>query len=112
MIKVQIVLQGEMLHSCKACGHAKFASFGKDIVCAAVTMLLRTTIDTLSKNDLFNLQIESSCRGKLFFSVGTKYASKEAQIILKYTADFLQNGLKKLSMEYPKCVSLEILAEA
>jgi len=111
VINVQIVLKEGMLHKCSATGHAGFAKKGKDIVCASVTILLRTSIETFAKNDLLELQTKSFGRGDLFFCVWTKDASKEAQIILKYMADFLQNGFQRLCTEYPKCVSLDILAE-
>ncbi|MDE5614650.1 MAG: ribosomal-processing cysteine protease Prp, partial [Treponemataceae bacterium] len=37
--------------SCEAAGHAGFAAKGSDIVCAAVTILLRTAADVLSGMD-------------------------------------------------------------
>lgn len=112
MIQVQLGLKQGVLHKCSVSGHAGFAKRGKDIVCAAVTVLFRTTIESLTKSGLFNIQTESFGRGSLSFCVQTKDASIEALTILKYTAEFLQIGLKRLCMEYPKCVSLDILAEA
>ena len=52
MIEVLLVCGKDgAFKSCNASGHAGFAAKGKDIVCAAVTELLRTAVQVLQKTE-------------------------------------------------------------
>ena len=45
---------------CKALGHAGFAESGKDIVCSAVTVLMRTAIQVLSDTSGIEFDTDTS----------------------------------------------------
>jgi uncharacterized protein YsxB (DUF464 family) len=94
---------------CRARGHAGFKARGEDIVCAAVTILLRTTAQTLDGTQgltVTPLELEA---GLLSFSAecaGGADACKSELLKerLTYAGDFLATGLASLAQEYPEHV--------
>ena len=103
--------------SCSASGHAEFAVKGCDIVCAAVTILMRTTMNVLSENNLL-AEKNANQRGKLFFrakananKVTNGFEKNCETNILQFAKIFLVNGITSLAKEFPKNVSLEIVSE-
>ena len=54
--------------SCKALGHSGFAKSGEDIVCSAVTILMRTALQVLSQTSGIDFETDTSLRGNLSFS--------------------------------------------
>ncbi len=94
-----------VLINCKANGHAGFSKKGSDIVCSAVTVLLRTAMQVLSQCEGVALNADTSSRGNLAFSVEITKDSQETEVCLKTTAAFLREGFKSLSKEYPENVS-------
>jgi uncharacterized protein len=92
--------------SCKADGHAEYAAAGQDIVCSAVTILLRTVMQVLSGMSGIELAAEAPERGCLKFSVQVKEADLETDVRLICAGDFIEEGIGSLSGEYPKCVEL------
>jgi uncharacterized protein len=97
-----------VLWSCRAEGHAEFAAAGSDIVCSAVTVLLRTTMQTLADSADILLEADTSVRGTLFFSVRARKPSLETDMRLAYAGDFLEHGIASLAEEYPDNVELRI----
>ncbi len=98
-----------VLKKCKANGHADFSKKGTDIVCSAVTILLRTAMQLLSHMENVNLTADASSRGKICFSVEqeeVKTESPEMEIRLQCIADFLKNGIASIQKEYPDNVRL------
>ncbi len=91
--------------SCEAKGHSGFAPEGSDIVCAAVSVLLRTTAQVLLEFLGEAVEIDSSVRGRLSFSVDKKIDGETCRLV--YAADFLRNGIKTLQLEYPGHVFLQ-----
>lgn len=91
--------------SCEATGHAGFAARGSDIVCAAVTILLRTAMDVLLGTDGVSVRADAGERGALSFAVERAAASKTERLVC--TADFLERGLRSLQAEYPQFVRLQ-----
>ena len=91
------------LASCRAQGHAYFAEKGGDIVCSAVTVLLRTTMQALSETEGVFVRADASERGSLDFDV-----SAESAPALVYAGRFLEAGLASLVREYPRNVELKI----
>ena len=65
MIKVQINKKNNIIESIKCHGHAKYADYGKDIVCASFSTMIITTIngileidnDAISYTDTNDLEI-------------------------------------------------------
>jgi len=92
------------LFSCSAEGHSGFAPKGFDIVCAAVSVLMRTTLQVLVDSYGEIIKSEITTRGKLAFRVDGVAGQNCDRLI--YAADFLRTGLKSLEKEYPKYISL------
>lgn len=94
------------LIQCKANGHAGFSKKGSDIVCSAVTILLRTAMQLLSQNENVALKADTLLRGNLAFRVEVKKECPETELLLKCTADFIRCGIGSLTEEYPENVQL------
>ena len=99
------------LASCRAQGHARFAEKGNDIVCSAVTVLLRTTMQVLSETEGILVRADASERGSLDFDVSAESAPAESRAALVYAGRFLEAGLASLVREYPSNVELKIQTE-
>lgn len=95
-----------VLLSCKAEGHAGYAKRGSDIVCSAVTVLLKTTLQIISELLGVKLEADASERGKLSFKILSFDSDSERE--LKYAGDFLVTGLSSISEEYPENLELVI----
>ncbi|TYT79653.1 ribosomal-processing cysteine protease Prp [Treponema phagedenis] len=89
--------------SVTASGHAETAPRGFDIVCAAVSVLLRTAVIGLSE---VNPQVNTAERGFLTCTVPS-YA-EDSLARLQFTAEFLANGMKTLVKEYPEAVDFRV----
>lgn len=100
MIHVLLELDSEgKLLSFEASGHAQCGTKGHDIVCAAVSALLRTTVQALHA---VQADIHAEQRGSLSFRV---LRDDEAQHgIRRYAAEFLWLGIDCLQHEYPQAV--------
>ena len=109
MISVQLARAKDgSLASCRALGHARFAERGSDIVCSAVTVLLRTTMQALSETEGVFVRLDAPDRGALDFDVSAESAPAESRAALVYAGRFLEAGLASLVREYPRNVELKI----
>ena len=100
MIQVLLELDERgCLLSFEASGHASCGPKGHDIVCAAVTVLLRTTVQAL---DSVRFETAAERRGFLTFRV-MGYDEEQTER-LRYAADFLWLGIASLQEEYPQAV--------
>ena len=95
-----------VIKKCEANGHAHFSRKGTDIVCSAVTILLRTAMETFSRIENVALSADVSSRGTISFLVEPKDGNPVLESQLKGISDFLRNGLKSLSAEFPENVTL------
>jgi uncharacterized protein YsxB (DUF464 family) len=95
-----------MLRSCTAEGHAGFAEKGHDIVCAALSCLLRTVLAQLEKSKTLVVKMQIQDRGMLAFSV--EEFDKNDEFLLKYASDFLKTGISQLVEEFPEHISLRV----
>ena len=95
------------LVSCSACGHAGYALCGSDIVCSALTVLVRTTMQALSVIDGIELKTNSIERGSLSFTVRSCLLNEHAEACLEYAGLFLEQGLDSLKKEFPAYIDLE-----
>lgn len=110
MIAVCVVIGVEgNLVSASAEGHAKKGSNGSDIVCAAVTVLLRTTLATIASRTSLVVDAKTAGHGTLAFRV-TAW-QKEDVPFLHYAAAFLLEGITSLQREYPEAVSMRVETE-
>jgi uncharacterized protein YsxB (DUF464 family) len=91
-------------YSCAAAGHADCGESGKDLVCAAVSMLLRTTASALTETKGLVVKTEAPEKGAFAFSAehsgkGSNAATADAQLLFVYT--LLRSGFRALEKEYP-----------
>jgi uncharacterized protein YsxB (DUF464 family) len=115
MIQVDAVLDTDgVLRSCKASGHAGagrigflgFQKKGTDIVCAAVTILMRTALDVLSGRK--GITIHSDAPKPGFLCLELDY-SAEGKDFLYAIGVFLIDGLRSVAQEYPRNCNLKII---
>ena len=96
-----------MLLSCRAEGHAGYAGRGFDIVCSAVTVLIRTTMEVVSGLPGIRLDSDISRRGNLSFTVNADQLDDIILAKLVLAGDFLETGLGSVSREYPEYLELK-----
>lgn len=97
------------LKSLKAFGHASFAEKGKDIVCAAESIILGTSVEMLQNTKELVFNADTSTRGFLEFRVEKSAASAVER--LKCIGDFIRFAFIKLSAEYPDNVRFQEIIE-
>ncbi len=101
MITVMLEVDGEgSLSLCKVSGHAECGPKGYDIVCAAVSILLRTTALVLEN---MNITVDTVKRGE--FSLKILHSNPAESGRLQYAADFLRMGFISLEKEYPHAIT-------
>ena len=106
MIEIEAVIDSDgVLRACKASGHAKAGKTGTDIVCAAVSVLMRTACCILSgrKGIVFNGGAPE--KGQLWLEVEYDAEGKD---FLFAAGIFLIEGLKSIALEFPKNCALTI----
>lgn len=85
-------------------GHADFATSGKDIVCAAVSVLLQTTIKGLKEYVKIKLDVTKK---KGYLRVKIKEINQESiQLLSDAILETLVLGLKAIKKEYGKYIEL------
>jgi uncharacterized protein YsxB (DUF464 family) len=106
LIEIEAVLdENDVLRSCKASGHAGAARTGNDIVCAAVSVLLRTAVRALSGRKGITLRCDAPETG--FLSMEADCA-EEGKDFLFAAGVFLIEGIASVAEEYPKHCTLTI----
>jgi uncharacterized protein YsxB (DUF464 family) len=99
VISVEAVLDGRgVLRSCEVSGHAGAGAAGADIVCAAVSSLVRTAVHLLSRKDGVTIKAAAEKRGELRFEAGYTEAGAAS---LAAAGEFLLEGLGLIEKEYP-----------
>lgn len=96
------------LASCEVTGHSGFALRGADIVCAAVSTVVRTTVAVLQTADSPEALVtcDSSGHGQLAFRA-TEMSSEYTERMV-FAADYLQKGLEIIAAEYPEYLKLRV----
>ena len=85
-------------------GHSGYGPKGTDIVCSALTVLLRTVMEVLENTEGLDLETEFPSPGILAFQVkGFQVGNLEK---LRFSAEILSRGLKDLQEEFPENVQL------
>lgn len=106
MIAVVIVLDEEgILKSCHVAGHAGFGAKGEDIVCASVSVLVRTAVRVLSGREGIQVQAGAPQRGSCWIEIEHTAEGKD---FLYAVGEFLLEGLESVSAEYPKHCQVNI----
>ena len=107
MIEINAVLEEDgTLVSCKASGHAKAGKPGEDIVCAAVSVLMRTACKILSGRKGIVLRYDAPEKGQLWLEAEYKADGKD---FLQTAGVFLIEGLRSVAQEYPLNCKLNII---
>jgi uncharacterized protein YsxB (DUF464 family) len=106
LIDIEAVLDEDgVLNSCRASGHAGAGKKGADIVCAAVSVLLRTAVRALSGRKGITVRYEAPEPGFLFLEAEH---TAEGRDFLLSAGVFLVEGLKSVAEEYPNNCRMSI----
>jgi len=106
VIEIEAVLEEDgTLRACKASGHAGAGKTGTDIVCAAVSVLMRTALTTLSDRKGITIRGGAPAPGQLWLEADY---NKEGKDFLFAAGVFLIEGLKSVAQEFPKNCELNI----
>lgn len=109
MIVADVVLDDAgLLESCAIEGHAGAGPVGGDIVCAAVTVLVRTALRTLSRAEGAVVSGSAPSRGALTVRV-VSFAGEES--FLAGVTAFLVEGLGSVAVDYPDHCRVRIRTE-
>ncbi|MDR3114348.1 MAG: ribosomal-processing cysteine protease Prp [Treponema sp.] len=109
MILIDAALdEGGLLKSCRIEGHAGSGPRGYDIVCAAVSVLARTAVVTLSGREGISVRGEAPERGKFWLETG---CVESGRVFLSAVGAFLLEGLGSVAREYPDCCTMKIYTE-
>ncbi|MDR2966130.1 MAG: ribosomal-processing cysteine protease Prp [Treponema sp.] len=106
MIIIEAVVENDgTLRACKVEGHAKAGKTGKDIVCAAVSVLMRTAYSVLSGKEGITVHGGAPERGTMWLEAD--YTAETREFL--FTAGvFLIEGLRSVAQEHPQNCKLSI----
>ena len=100
MIEIEAVLdETGTLRECKTIGHAGAGQKGFDIVCAAVSVLMRTAVRALSGRKGITIRCEAPEPGFLFLEADY---TAEGRDFLFAAGVFLTEGLASVAEEFPE----------
>ena len=106
MINVTIYTKNNSIVGFKSEGHAGYEDIGKDIICAAVSVLVINTANSIEKftSDEFVEECDDE-NGMVLFKIKTEYPSKEASLLLRS----FQLGIIGIAKEHSEyvCVSFK-----
>jgi uncharacterized protein YsxB (DUF464 family) len=106
VVRVDVTLDGAgLLRSCRVEGHAGRGPKGMDLVCAAVSVLARSALRTLSGRNGISLRGAAPERGLLWMEVDYNAESRD---FLAAVGVFLVEGLRSVSEAYPDCCCINI----
>jgi hypothetical protein len=107
MIEIEAELEEDgTLRACKALGHAGAGKSGEDIVCAAVSVLMRTACGILSDRKGITLRCGAPEKGQMWLEAGYEADGKD---FLNTAGVFLIEGLSSIAREYPKNCKLNVV---
>jgi len=106
VIEIEAVLDDDgTLRACNVSGHAGAGATGGDVVCAAVTVLMRAAVRALFGRDGITIRSDAPEPGLLFLEAD---CAAEGRDFLHAAGVFLLEGLASVAEEYPKHCSLSI----
>ncbi|MDR3333527.1 MAG: ribosomal-processing cysteine protease Prp [Treponema sp.] len=106
MIAIDVAVdEAGLLRSCAVTGHAKAGPKGGDIVCAAVSVLIRTALKTLSGREGIMVRGDAPERGVFWMEMDY---TQEGRDFLFAVGAFLTEGLESVSVEYPDYCTIHI----
>ena len=99
MINIKVQYKNDKISKVTIKGHANYDTFGKDIVCAAVSSIATTSINAILTLDSDACKYEVN-DGKLDISI-----NENSDMALKLINNML-NMLKELQNQYPKNIEI------
>lgn len=99
MITITIHRKNDFILGVKLSGHARFADYGKDIVCAGVSSILTTTVNAILRFNEKAIQIED--QGNFILNV------LENDEITQTLLENMICEFQELEESYPKNVKLK-----
>lgn len=109
MIEIEAFVDpGGVLRACKVSGHAGAGKAGADIVCAAVSVLMRSAIRTLSGRKGITVRGGAPEPGLLWMEADYTADGRE---FLSAAGVFLTEGLRSVAEEFPDYCRLNIRTE-
>ncbi|MDR1098870.1 MAG: ribosomal-processing cysteine protease Prp [Treponema sp.] len=109
MIEIKLALdEAGLLRSCSVQGHAGAGKRGTDVVCAAVSVLIRTALRVLADKPGLTVRGEAPARGSLWMEAAY---TPEGRDFLSTTGLFLTQGLKSIAEDYPGFCKMNIYTE-
>ncbi len=90
-------------------GHAGETPAGANIICAAVSVLIRSAYRTIVKNSKVEACITAKDEGSLYFRVIQYQDSQNSW--LKGITDYLITGIKDIETESPDSIKITITVE-
>ena len=107
MVEIEAVLDDDgTLASCRASGHAGSGRSGNDVVCAAVSVLMRTAVRVLSGREGVTVACEAPEPGFLFLEADCDAGGRG---FLHVVGMFLLEGLASVAEEYPEHCKLSTI---
>ncbi len=99
MIKISIFEINKKVDSIEISGHANYADYGKDIVCAGISSLIYACINSLNNVNKKEIILKEG-----FVKINN---IKEFDLHDQVVIEVLINGFEQMSLEYPKNISIE-----
>ena len=97
-----------LLRSCRVEGHAGKGPAGGDVVCAAVSVLVRTALRVLSQAEGITVRGGAPQRGSSWLE--TDYSGEKSEFLFGVTT-FLSEGLVSVARDYPDHCDVRIRTE-
>lgn len=109
MINITIWKNQNANYKCfEVIGHAEFAEFGNDIVCAGVSTLVINTINSIEKFTTDSITVHTEEDSGLIRCVFSDSPSKEANLLLDSMVLGLEGIQNDYSKEYIKLIFKEV----
>ena len=106
LIEIEALVEDDgTLRACRASGHSGAGKAGSDIVCAAVSVLMRTALGVLSGKKGITVQGGAPEKGQMWLEAAYNAEGKD---FLFASGVFLIEGLKSVAQEYPKNCKITI----
>jgi uncharacterized protein YsxB (DUF464 family) len=109
LIEIRLVLdEAGLLRGCDIQGHGGAGNRGADVVCAAVSVLIRTALRVLADRPGIEIRGEAPERGSLWMEADY---TPEGREFLSMAGLFLIQGLRSVTEDYPGHCKMNIYTE-
>ena len=99
MIKIKLLKSNDNINDIIITGHANYDDYGKDIVCAAVSSTVITTVNACLSIDNESISYEDKD--------GLKMEINKNDIVTTKIIDSMISNLKQLEKAYPKNIQIK-----